>query len=70
MNETTLVRGTWVASGPSGAVGSLHRVDGGFTFRLLKDSDSRPVYPTFEVAKSALHAALGPGTDWPEFTEH
>lgn len=61
---------TWVAFGPAGAVGSIHRVTDGFTFRLVKDAEYRGVYPTLEVAKSALHANLAPGTDWPDFREH
>jgi len=61
---------TWVAFGPAGAVGSVHRVEGGFTFKLLSDDAHRPVYPSLDVAKSALHAALGPGEEWPDFREH
>ena len=60
----------WVAFGPAGALGSIHRVEGGYTFKLLTDDDFRAVYPTLEVAKSALHASLLPGSDWPEFKEH
>lgn len=61
---------TWVAFGPAGALGSVHRIDGGFTFRLLTDDGYRATYPSLEVAKSALFAALEPGSDWPEFREH
>jgi len=71
MSETTnTIRQTWVAFGPAGAVGAVHRVDDGYTFKLLDDSESRSLYPTLEVAKHALHAALAPGSDWPEFKEH
>ena len=70
MNQTTLTGRTWVAFGPAGAVGSIHSVDGGFTFKLLGDEDFRAVYPTLEVTKSALHASLLPGAEWPEFREH
>ncbi len=66
----TLTGQTWVAFGPHGAVGSVHRVSTGFTFKLVRDEDFRAVYPTLDVAKSALHAALLPGSDWPEFREH
>ncbi len=62
--------GPWVAFGPAGAVGSVHRTEGGYTFKLLADPGYRSVYPNLEVAKSALHASLGPGSDWPEFREH
>jgi hypothetical protein len=70
MSDTTLVRQTWVAFGPAGALGSIHAVDDGFTFRLMGDSAPRGVYPTLAVAKSALHAALERGSEWPEFKEH
>lgn len=70
MRETTLTGQRWVAFGPAGAVGSIHRTQGGFTFRLLTDGDFRATYPSLNVAKSALHAALLPGAGWPEFREH
>lgn len=68
--DPTLTGQTWVAFGPAGAVGSIHRVEDGFTFKLLRDEHFRSVYPSLEVAKSALHAALLPGSEWPEFREH
>lgn len=70
MSDTTLVRQTWVAFGPAGALGSIHTAEGGYTFRLLDDTAARSVYPTLAVAKSALYAALEPGSEWPEFKEH
>jgi hypothetical protein len=48
----------------------VSRVEGGFTFRLLSDDANRGTYPSLEIAKSALFAALDPGSDWPEFREH
>ncbi|MDF2578578.1 hypothetical protein [Microbacterium arborescens] len=27
-------------------------------------------YPTMEIAKSALHAHMTPGAEWPTFREH
>ena len=66
----TLTGQTWVAFGPAGAVGSIHRVDDGYTFKLIRDQDYRAVYPSLEVAKSALYAGLLPGSEWPEFREH
>ncbi|MHB1171549.1 MAG: methyltransferase [Lacisediminihabitans sp.] len=65
-----LIGQTWVAFGPAGAVGSIHRIDDGFTFKLVRDDDFRASYPSLEVAKSALHASLLPGAEWPEFREH
>lgn len=70
MSNMTLTGQTWVAFGPAGAVGSIHRVEGGYTFKLLADDSYRAVYPSLEVAKSALHASLLPGSDWPDFREH
>jgi hypothetical protein len=61
---------TWVAFGPAGALGSIHRVKDGYTFKLLSDDGFRGVYPSLEVAQSALYASLLPGSDWPEFREH
>jgi hypothetical protein len=61
---------TWVAFGPAGAIGSVHRVTGGYTFKLLNDDGFRAVYPTLEAAKGALFASLPPGTDRPQFREH
>jgi hypothetical protein len=60
----------WVAFGSSGAVGSIHRVDAGYEVRLIHDTNPRGAYPTLDVAKSALHASMLPGSDWPEYREH
>ncbi|MDY0890603.1 methyltransferase [Frigoribacterium sp. CFBP9039] len=71
MSDQTTTRQTWVAVGPSGTVGSIHRTDEGFAVRMpSRDSDEGAVFPTLAVAKSALFAALGPGADYPEFHEH
>ena len=70
MASHTLTGQTWVAFTQIGAVGSVHRVIDGFTFKLVKDEDYRGVYPTLDTAKSALHANLLPGAAWPEFREH
>lgn len=67
---TTIVSRTWVARGPAGAVGSIHRTDEGFAIRQTRDEAYHGVYPTLDVAKRALHASLGPGADRPEFVEH
>jgi hypothetical protein len=68
--DRTLTGKTWVAFGPAGAVGSIHSTEGGYTFKLISDEDFRGEYPSLEVAKSALHASLLPGAEWPEFREH
>lgn len=69
MIATNIVK-TWVASGPAGVIGTVHRTDDGYTFKLLSDDGYRGSYPTLEVVKGALYASLEPGTDRPEFREH
>ena len=68
--QDTTAHGTWVAIGNVGAVGSIHRVADGYAVKLLPDGTSRGTYPSLDVAKNALHAALPPGTERPEFHEH
>jgi len=68
-NQMTIEK-TWVAYGPAGVVGSVHKTDAGYTFRLLTDAVSRAEYPSLDVAQSALYSALLPGSEWPEFREH
>jgi hypothetical protein len=69
MSDTKTAR-TWLAQGPAGTMGWITRAPDGYTFTLVNDAQSRPVYPSLEVAKAALRAALVPGSDWPEFVEH
>lgn len=69
MVSNIVVGKTWVAFGAAGAVGSIHSADDGYEVRMLKDG-SKGTYPSLEVAKSALHSHLLPGSDWPEFREH
>lgn len=69
MGDAPLTGKTWVAFGSAGAVGSVHSVEGGYTYKLLNDTEYGGVFPTLEVAKNALVAKL-PGTDRPEFREH
>jgi len=61
---------TWVAFGPAGALGSIHRVADGFTFKLMTDEGFRAVYPTLDAAQGALYSSLLPGSEWPDFREH
>ena len=70
MSDKTLTGQTWVAFGPAGALGSIHTVEDGFTFKLITDDDFRAVYPTLVAAQGALYSALLPGSEWPEFREH
>jgi hypothetical protein len=61
---------TWVAVGPTGAVGSIHRSDAGFRVELYGRSARTGTYPSLDSAKSAVHAAMGPFADRPEFRAH
>ncbi|WP_294179759.1 methyltransferase [uncultured Schumannella sp.] len=70
MNDNMMTGQRWVAFGQAGAVGSIEHTDDGYTVRFLDDDEPRGTYPTLQVAKSALHAAMTPGSDWPEFREH
>jgi hypothetical protein len=70
MSDTTLTRHTWLAMGPAGTIGWITSTGTGYTFKLVHDTSERAVYPTLEVAKSALYACLAPGAEWPEFREH
>ena len=70
MGEEQTVERRWVAFGPAGAVGTIHLVGDRYRMRLLDDREYRGNYPSLEVAKSALHAALPAGAEWPEFREH
>jgi len=70
MSDTTSVDQRWVAFGETGALGTIHRIGDAFKMRLLSDSEYRGSYPSLEVAKSALSAALLPGTEVQEYREH
>ncbi len=70
MSNDTMTGQRWVAFGPAGAIGSIHRTDDGFGVKLVNDEEFRGVYPALVVAKSALHAATGGRAEWPEFREH
>jgi hypothetical protein len=69
-DRTTTTEQRWVAFGQAGAIGSIYRTAEGYAVRSLTDAEPRGIYPTLEVAKSALHASLPTGTAWPEFREH
>lgn len=62
---------TWVAVGPAGAVGSIHRQPDGFRVELYGHREGGGgSYPSLETAKGALHKALGPLASRPEFRAH
>ena len=70
MSSMTTTGQRWVAFGDSGATGTILHTADGYAVRLLADGEPRGVYPTLEVAKSAMHASMPPGSNWPEFREH
>ena len=70
MATTETMHGLWVAYGPAGVVGSIRRDDEGYTVTMAGADEAIGTYPTMDVAKSALHAHLKPGSDWPQFREH
>ena len=70
MSMSTTAHQTWVALGPAGVSGSIHREGDRFTVRLRSDGVERGPFDSLAVANQALHAALGPGADRPEFREH
>jgi hypothetical protein len=61
---------TWVAVGPAGAVGSIHRSDGGFRIEAFGRHARSGVFPSLESAKRAVHASMGPLADRPDFHAH
>ncbi|PCN47519.1 methyltransferase [Curtobacterium sp. 'Ferrero'] len=72
MTNNTMTTGstTWVAVGPAGAVGSIHREPDGFHVELFGRRSTGGVFPSLGSAKSAVHAAMGPLADRPEFRAH
>ncbi len=68
--STSTATTTWVARGGAGTVGTIHRDERGYRVRLTSAAEDRGPFGSLEVAKRALHAALGPGADRPEFVGH
>ncbi|HET8927824.1 MAG TPA: methyltransferase [Microbacterium sp.] len=69
MSETQ-ARRLWVAYGAAGVVGTVRQDADGYTSALAGADESIGTYPTLDIAKSALHSHLKPGTEWPQFREH
>ncbi len=70
MTTTTPTR-VWVAYGADGrVVGTIRATEETYTVTMAGASAELGSYPTMEIAKSALHAHLAPGSDWPRFGEH
>lgn len=70
MSENTTMTGQrWVAFGPAGAIGSIHRTETGFLVKMLDGAPEREL-PTLEAAKGAVVSTLPTGSEYPEFREH
>ncbi|GAA5198457.1 methyltransferase [Microbacterium jejuense] len=70
MSTTETHHPLWVAFGAGGVVGSIRKDEDGYTVTMAGADQSAGTFPTMEVAKSALHARMTPGSDWPQFQEH
>lgn len=70
MSTTDTHHALWVAYGTGGVVGSIRKGPEGYVVTMAGADGSAGRYPSMEIAKSALHARLSPGSDWPEFREH
>ncbi|GAA5029891.1 methyltransferase [Microbacterium fluvii] len=71
MSTTETHHALWLAYGSGGAVaGTIRKSEEGYTVTMAGADASTGTYPTMEVAKSALHAHMPPGSDWPRFQEH
>jgi hypothetical protein len=70
MSTTETHHPLWVAYGGSGVAGSIRKDDDGYTVTMAGADHSAGTYPSMEIAKSALHSRMAPGSDWPLFREH
>jgi hypothetical protein len=70
MSTTQTHHPLWVAYGASGVAGSIRKDDDGYTVTMAGADQVAGTYPTMEIAKTALHSRMAPGSDWPLFREH
>lgn len=70
MNTTQTHHALWVAYGPGGVAGSIRKSDEGYVVTMAGADAAAGSFPSMEVAKSALHARMPAGSDWPMFREH
>nr|WP_274635694.1 methyltransferase [Microbacterium bovistercoris] len=70
MAQTEAKHAVWVAYGATGVTGSIRESDDGYVVTMADADASLGVYPTMEVAKSALYSAMPAGSDWPRFEQH
>lgn len=68
---TTMTSALWLAYATDGhVVGSIRKTGDEYTVTMAGGSAPVGSYPSMEIAKSALHSHLRPGSDWPRFGEH
>ncbi|MEJ1155638.1 MULTISPECIES: methyltransferase [Microbacterium] len=70
MSTTDTHHALWIAYGASGVAGSIRKDGSGYTVTIAGADAATGTYETMEIAKSALHAHMPPGSDWPSFREH
>ncbi|MDX2375534.1 methyltransferase [Microbacterium sp. LRZ72] len=70
MTATSTHHALWVAYGATGVVGTIRKDDDEYTVTMADADAPAGTYPSMEVAKSALHSHMRPGSDWPEFRQH
>lgn len=70
MSTTETHHALWVAYGSGGVVGSIRKEDEGYVVTMAGADSVAGTYPDMEIAKSALHARMTPGSPWPEFRQH
>ncbi|MET0296291.1 MAG: methyltransferase [Microbacterium sp.] len=70
MSATEVHHALWVAYGSGGVAGSIRKDAEGYVVTMAGADEAVGPYPSMEIAKSALHARMRPGSDWPMFREH
>ncbi|MGZ0710692.1 methyltransferase (plasmid) [Coraliomargarita sp. W4R53] len=70
MSTTETHHAMWIAYGNAGVAGSIRKGDSGYTVTMAGADAVLGTYETMEIAKSALHSHMRPGSDWPSFREH
>jgi len=70
MSATDTHHALWVAYGQSGVTGTIRKTGDGYLVTMAGADDAMGEYPTMEIAKSALHSRMTPGSEWPQFREH
>lgn len=70
MSTTETHHALWVAYGNRGVAGSIRKNDDTYTVTMAGADEPLGEFPSMEIAKSALHSRMAPGSDWPMFREH